>query len=874
MSAGRRVILALAMLTTPQIACAQQPSDPGALVRQAERARRSGLYDEAISLARRAVVNDSANVLSARLLVRTLLDVGRYDEAIAQGEQLRRRLAPSTRVDVPLGDAYRARGQMDSARVAYQRARAGADSLTARLNLGILAFERGERAEAMRVFDSFLDNYNNARSRLSAGELRAVAIACRYLGRDDPQLFKDALRAYDAAIAKDTMDLDYRVELGLLFLEKFNSADARSIFDGVLTVNPRHPRALVGMARLATFDGRGDAAALVRQSLEVNPSDAEARAYAALLLIDVERYADAANEAIRGLAADSGAPAPLVSLAAARYLAGDTANFRRALARAHERLQGAADAEIILADVAARNRLYKEAARFAAAGVSRDPRAARALALLGINQLRIGQIAEGKASLDQSFAADPFDVWAKNTLDLLDTFTQYEERRTPRFVVSMEKKDAALLDLYVTPLAEMAFDSLAARYAFRPELPIRLELFRSHADFSVRTVGLAGLGALGVCFGSVIAMDSPAARPIGEFNWGSTLWHELAHTFTLGASGNRVPRWFSEGLSVYEERRARPSWGSDVSPQFIAAYKAGMLAPPSRMNDGFMRPKFPEEVILSYYQASLVGEWIEQEKGIAGIRTMLAAYGGGATTEQAIKQVIGLDLATLDSRFDAFVRAKFTRELAAVELVPAKEGPPAEQIVWRGPFSDAMRRATASAERQQWDDAVRELELAKSLFPSYAGEDSPYRTLARIHRTRGDKAGAERELAALTSRNESAYAANLELAELGAARGDWRTAAAALERAIYIYPFDAKIHLQLAEQASRASDHATVIRERRAVMALDPADRVEAMYQLAKAHSDAGDKASARREVLRTLDLAPNFEKAQSLLLSLQEKRP
>ena len=874
MITGRHVILGLALLTVPQVACAQQPSDPVALVKQAERARRSGQYDDAIALAGRALVIDSANPVAARLLVRTLLDVGRYDDAIIRGEQARSRLVQPTLLDLPLGDAYRARGQMDAARVAFQRALAGADSLTARLNLSVLSLERGERADAMRVFDSFIDIYNNERPRLSASELRAVAIACRYLGRDDPQLFKDALRAYDAAIAKDTMDLDYRVELGLLFLEKFNGVDARIMFERVLTVNPRHPRALVGMARLATFGGQGDAAALVRKSLEVNPSDADVRAYAALLLIDVERYADAANEAMRGLAADSGASAPLVSLAAARYLAGDSANFRRALDRAHERLQGSADAEIILADVAARNRLYKEAARFAADGVRRDPRAARALALLGINQLRIGQIAEGKASLDRSFAADPFDVWAKNTLDLLDTFTLYEERRTSRFVVAVEKKDAALLDLYVTPLAELAFDSLTARYAFRPEVPIRIELFRSHADFSVRTVGLAGLGALGVCFGNVIAMDSPAARPVGEFNWGSTLWHELAHTFTLGASGNRVPRWFSEGLSVYEERRARPSWGSDVSPQFIAAYKAGMLAPPSRLNDGFMRPRFPQEVILSYYLASLVGEWIEQEKGIVGIRTMLAAYDSGATTAQAVKQVLGLDLATLDRRFDAFVRAKFTRELAAVEVVPEKEGPGAEQIAWRGPFSDAMGRATASAERQQWDDAVRELELAKSLFPSYAGEDSPYRTLARIHRTRGDMAGAERELLALTARDESAYAANLELAELAGARGDWRTAVAALERAIYISPFDAKIHHDLAEQASRASDYPTVVRERRAVVALDPADRVEAMYQLAKAHSDAGDRASARREVLRTLDLAPNFEKAQALLLSLQEKRP
>lgn len=867
----RRWSLLAFLVLAPPVACAQD-TDPASLATRSAAARQAGRYDEAIQLAQQALGRDSTHAGAVRVLVRALRDVGRYADAVDAAERYRRSTNGATTVDVVLGDALRARGRVAEARAAYERAVRSPDSLTARLHLATLAFERGARDEAMRAFDAFIDVYNSGRRRLSADELRAVAVACRYLGRDNPQLFKDALKAYDEAVAADSSNLDTRTELGFLFLEKYEGTLARSTFEGVLATNPKHPRALIGMSRVLTFEGRGDASALVRQSLEVNPSDADARAIAALLLLDVERYDDAANEAIRGLAADTGAAAPLVALAAARWLSGDSVNFQRALARAHDRLPGAADAEVTLADVAARNRLYRDAASFAEQGVARDPKAARALALLGVNQLRLGRIVDGKANLDRAFALDPYDVWTKNTLDLLDTFDGYAEVKTARFVLVMEKKDAPLLSLYAGPLAEMAFDSLAARYGYRPTEPVRVEFFRSHADFSVRTVGLMGLGALGVCFGPVVAMDSPAARKVGEFNWGSTLWHEIAHTFTLGATDNRIPRWFSEGLSVLEERRARPSWGSDVSPEFLAAYAAGMLAPPSRMNDGFMRPRFPQEVILSYYQASLVAEWIEREKGSAGIRAMLAGYKRGAATPQVIREVLGLDAEGFDKRFDAYVRQRFAKELGAVTVEGPVKG--AQEVRWGGPFADAMRAATAAAEGQRWDVAVRELERAKGLLPSYAGEDSPYRTLAQIHLTRGDSAAALRELQAMTQRNELAYEANLELEPLAAARGDGASALAALERTLYISPFDIGVHQRLAERAGRLAQHALAIRERQAVLALDPGDRVDAMYQLAAAFAAAGDVASAKREVLRALDLAPNFEKAQALLLSLQEKRP
>src|SRR5690606_17034829 len=123
--------------------------------------------------------------------------------------------------------------------------------------------------------------------------------------------------------------------------------------------------------------------------------------------------------------------------------------------------------------------------------------------LLGINELRIGEIEAGREHLETAFAGDPYDVWIKNTLDLLDTFARFREFQTPRFRIVIHEREAELLAPYVGALAEEAFDRLAQRYGAEPPTPIRVELFPSHADFSVRTVGLAGLGALGVSFGPV-----------------------------------------------------------------------------------------------------------------------------------------------------------------------------------------------------------------------------------------------------------------------------------------------------------------------------------------------------------------------------------
>ena len=111
-----------------------------------------------------------------------------------------------------------------------------------------------------------------------------------------------------------------------------------------------------------------------------------------------------------------------------------------------------------------------------------------------------------------------------------------DHRRRSRSSASIPSEVAVMRE-HAIPLAKEALATLSKRYNFTPKGPILIEMFPKHDDFAVRTIGLPGMiGALGACFGRVVTLDSPKARPPGDFNWGETLWHELAHVITLQMS--------------------------------------------------------------------------------------------------------------------------------------------------------------------------------------------------------------------------------------------------------------------------------------------------------------------------------------------------
>ena len=141
-----------------------------------------------------------------------------------------------------------------------------------------------------------------------------------------------------------------------------------------------------------------------------------------------------------------------------------------------------------------------------------------------------------------------------------------------------------------------------------------VEIFPQKKEFAVRTFGLPGAdGLLGVCFGRVITANSPASQGEHPSNWEAVLWHEFCHVVTLSKTHNKMPRWLSEGISVYEEEQQDPAWGSALNPQFRAMILGHELTPLSQLSAAFLAAKSALHLQFAYYESALAVEFLVRD---------------------------------------------------------------------------------------------------------------------------------------------------------------------------------------------------------------------------------------------------------------------
>ena len=825
------LVAALAFLVLPSYGTAQAPRRPATPLQAAVRAFNEGRYDEVESAADKLDPRDPAVIA---LKARAAIARGRYDAAEAM-----------------LRPAVTRAAQSEAA-----------------LELGLLQKMLG-RNDATPILEKVAVLADSSSDPL---EVARAARALRALGR-----FEEANAAYREAAAGFPSDPAVQTGWGELFLEKYNKTEALKSFQMALQADARWTPALLGSAKTLDEENPPQAVSLAKRALEMNPSSVDAQIFLAGEAVDAGHNDEAKQAIEKALAVNPSSLEAHALRAALAFVEDKPQDFEAEAARTLAIAPTYADLYLTASELAAHNYRFDEAVQLTRRALALDAKNYRALTDLGVQLLRTGDEPGARTALEASFKADPYNTLTYNLLQMMDRLDQFVTVRDGDLIVRMHKDEAPVLGEYAVSLAHQALNTMSARYEFAPRGPILVEIFPRHDDFAVRTLGLPGMiGALGVCFGRVVTMDSPKARPPGDFQWEATLWHELGHVITLQMSNQRVPRWLTEGISEYEEQKARPEWRRDMDLMFAGLLNRGEALKLKDLNAAFQDPK---TISLAYYEGSLVVEHIVAEYGQAGLNKLLRTFSQGLDTDAALKAVFNIEFVQMQSGFDQMVEKKFgamRRAMAVPEGVDEmmKMSTAAMKTVAdANPKSFPIQMALGRALRKdgQLDEAMQAFERAAALVPTAAGRESPHAEMTAIALEKKDNARAVAELTALVGVDFNNIEAARKLA--GLLRQDGAEEPAKLmpvyQRIAAIDPFDPEAHTALGRFALQRNDADAASREFRAVIALGPVDRAAAYTDLAESYYKAGRRAEAKKQTLAALEIAPNYERAQDLLLKI-----
>jgi tetratricopeptide (TPR) repeat protein len=646
-----------------------------------------------------------------------------------------------------------------------------------------------------------------------------------------------------------------KVRWGRLLHERFNDSEAADLFREAMAKDPSDGEAYVGLAVVSAdgFDGR--TAEYLAKAIELDPKAAAPHEVLADLALENDERETAAVEADKAISLSSDAMDAMAIHAALELLAD------RAPGAWFDKIRrinpGFGEAYAHVARQLEFHYRYEDAVTYYRKAIETDPRLWSAHSALGIDLMRLGQQDEPRRELELSYSNGYRNAATVNSLRLLDSYKNFDTIRDDETILKLNKSETALLQPYLQPELHTIVTTYQKKYKMTLPAPVQVEVYPNHEDFAVRTMGMPGLGALGVTFGEVVAMDSPSAHRPGDFNWGATLWHEMSHVYILTATNHRVPRWFTEGLAVHEEGTHSPEWSDRVTPEVLAAIRDKKLLPITRLDRGFVSPEYPAQVIVSYFQAGSMCDFIAEKWGEAKLLDLVHSYAKLLATPEVVRQDLGMVAEDFDKQYLAWIAGKYGPEAAHFDQ-------------WR----EKLKALVAASQKKQFDAVLAQGPAVLALYPEYVEVGNVYELMAEADKANGDKVAEGAILTAYEHAGGQSPDLLKRLATLEADAGRQAEATATLERLIYIYPIhDDDLHRSLGDLLLAQRQYEGAIREYRALVASNPGDKAGAQFKLAQAYFDANEKDKAEESVLATLETAPGYRPAQKLLLQLQQPK-
>jgi len=697
---------------------------------------------------------------------------------------------------------------------------------------------RGKKTEATDCFEA-LARSGNAYERAEG-----------YWGLEQ---WEDAKKEFEIAIKQSQAPALWKVRYGMLFHERFNSKDAADLFNEALAQDPGNAQAYLGLAMLSADGFDEKSAEYVSKAIALDPKLVEAHELAANLLLEDAKPEEAVKEAETAIGLSPDALDAMATLAAADLLADKNSEADAWLKKMAAVNPGYSEGYASVAQHLVLNRRYPEGIAYYRKAVEANPRDWAARSQLGINLMRMGEEHEPRELLELSYNNGQTDAATANSLKLLDSYKNFVTTKDETTVLRLWKNESDLLRPYFEEQLHKAIATYSTKYKMKLGGPVQLEVYPNHEDFAVRTMGMPGLGALGVTFGDVVAMDSPSGRTPGEFNWAATMWHEMSHVFILSATNYRVPRWFTEGLAVHEEGQADPKWANHLTPEDVAAIKAKKLLPVAKMDQGFIFPEYPEQVLVSYWQAGTICDYISERWGNDALLGMVHSFAALKTTPEAIQDNLHESADQFDKGYAAWLDKHVGPTVANFDA-------------WRA----QLKALVGMSEKNDDDGVIKAATETIKLYPEYVEGADAYEILANAQLDKGNKQAALDALAEYERRGGESPGALRKLALLQEELGHAKDAAGTLDQMNFIYPENEQLHRKLGGLWLAQGNDAGAVREFQAVLAMKPLDMASAEFDVARAYYAEGDKAKAEERVLASLEAAPGFKPAQKLLLEIE----
>ncbi|MGC3967398.1 MAG: tetratricopeptide repeat protein [Pirellulales bacterium] len=728
-------------------------------------------------------------------------------------------------------------------------------------------------AELMRFAETTPWRYSSPEDRIAVGR------AATLMGADA----REVLETYFDEAQKIDPDLrDGYLAVGELALAKNDLAVAADTFRVSLKKFADDPDLLYGLARALEESSDDESHEQLEAALKRNPRHVPSLLYQAEEALVHEEYDEAAAALDAVAKINPRHPRGWALRGVLCHLKADSFGEWYCREEALAPWDGNPEIDHILGAKLSRAYRFAEGAKYQRRALRKDAKYLPARAQLAQDLLRLGEADEGWRLVEEVQQADPYDVPAYNLATLKDRLDDYTTLTTPHFKLHMERREAAVYGVRVLELLERACTTLGKKYGWMPQRPVTVEILTRQQDFAIRTFGLpGGDGILGVCFGYVITANSPAALAGNNTNWEATLWHEYCHVVTLEKTRHRIPRWLSEGISVYEERQANKAWGDRLDRDLRKMILAGELTPVSKLNEAFRRPKSGEHFNLAYYEASLAVEYLVESLGQGTLQRVLDDVGAGMPINESLERRTG-SIAGFDKAFDKYARGKAEAYGPKVdwseEDLPKVPQGPAESIasyLAENPkhFLARLRYGRALLEEKQLDKARTVLEALVSDAPQWAGDESPYALLAQTHRRRKDIDAERKVLEQSAERSDDALEAYRRLIEMAVEAKDTASLHRNVERYLGVQPLDEFAYRSLAEHTpfdvvAKSPEAGKAVAAARSLLALEPDDLAGTHYLFTRRLHAAGD-AEAKRHALLALEETPRYRDAQRLLLTI-----